>query len=180
LEDVRSSLAEMFLAGLGMIPGGAAMPSRSVRPGARPRVPQSPIVVRKSGAGEDAVGTLSRPNHVYRGMTQAEFDATVGAGRGVQSRRDYSHSSEGTSFGADAQTAESYVNFGHTDPRKTGTPTYLVEVRASNRLAVDRRDGYPKAAGEIPREDIARVWKMLGNGDAVEAVEIPLAKPGLR
>lgn len=137
----------------------------------------APLVIRPQGwdAATDAVSGLTRPGHLYRGMTEAEFNATVGSGRGVSSRQDYSVRGEGTSFSDDAAAAESYVNFGRDDPRKTGRPTYLVEVSAGPDVAFDRRDGYYKAAGEIPADRITRVLRMEGRDGAVVASDVRLA-----
>ncbi len=117
-------------------------------------------VVRPSGwrASNDVPESWTRSGHFYRGMTDAEFAATLGQGRGVVSRQDSSVPGEGTSFSANAADAESYINFGRDDPRSTGRPTYLVEVSGDDGLRRDR-DGYYKAANEIPRERITRAWR---------------------
>jgi len=132
--------------------------------------------VRSRGAevGDvDNINSMHRPGHAYRGMTHEEYHATVGAGKGVKSRGDYSHSSEGTSFADHPDVAESYVNFGRDDPRKTGKPNYMVEVKQDH-LQRDKRDGYLKAkvGAEIPREHITRVWKMHPHDGAVHATMI--------
>ncbi len=121
----------------------------------------APVVMREVGheAATDAVSALTQPGHFYRGMTDAEYQATLGSGKGVVSRADFSVSGEGTSFTDDAGTAESYVNFGRDDPRKTGKPTYLVEVAGNNGLKQDR-DGYFKAQGEVGADRITRVIEM--------------------
>ncbi len=140
----------------------------------------SEMVVRDEGqriAVEDfdrKFGT--RPDHFYRGMTKAEYDATVGPGHGVQSRQDWSLPEggrpEGTSFAKDASDAESYVNYGQTDPRVTGEPTYLVEIRGKDGVNYDRRDGYYKAPDRIPHDRITRVYEMHGERDSIVARKI--------
>jgi flagellum-specific peptidoglycan hydrolase FlgJ len=134
-----------------------------------------PIVLRPPGweAGSDAVGELTRPGHFYRGMTEDEFNATLGGGQGVQSRADYSVVGEGTSFSHSAADAESYANYGRDDPRKTGRPTYLVEIRGDQGLTLDR-DGYWKAQGEIPADRISRIIKMEPGGGAVLGRDLPV------
>ena len=133
--------------------------------------------IRVDGVGPRAVeaqaalAALQRTGHLYRGMTQAEWEATLGAGRGVQSRRDWSASSEGTKFADEVGSAESYANFGSTDPRKTGKPNYLVEVRQSERFKRDRQ-GYYDAFEEVPRSEITRAWIMYASGNEVLAREI--------
>jgi hypothetical protein len=126
---------------------------------------------------------LTRPGHLYRGMTEVEYKATVGKRRGVRSRQDWSAEGEGTSFSLDFQTAEDYVNFGRTDPRKTGIPNYVVEVRVDNvkrgkyrsfpdgpGSAVLTPDGYVKVADPgIPQSQVTNVWRMEPRGDILFA-----------
>lgn len=123
----------------------------------------APIVIRESGdrahVGTDAVAGITKPGHFYRGMSNAEYEATIGGGGGAVSRQDFSIPGEGTSWSDSAQDAESYANFGRTDPRKTGKPNYIVEVSGDEGLTRDK-DGYFKASGEIPRDRITRVIKM--------------------
>lgn len=142
-------------------------------PSSRPRtfeesftVRDQPEIVRPVGwkAANDTPYNWTRPGHAYRGMTLAEYDATVGSGRGVVSRGDYSVPGEGTSFADHAADAESYVNFGRDDPRTTGRPTYMVEVTSGEDLIRDR-DGYLKSKGEIPPDRITRVWKFTADQD---------------
>ncbi len=125
------------------------------------KAPSGLPVLRRAGAevGEDLTA-LSRQGHVYRGMTKTEFDATVGSGNGIKSRGDYSHSSEGTSFAEDVPTAESYANYGHTDPRKTGTANYLIEAKRQPSMS-KARDGYFKTKEAVPDDQITRIWEML-------------------
>jgi hypothetical protein len=128
----------------------------------------SGIVMRRPGeevgAGLDA---LTQPGHVYRGMSGAEYNATVGAGKGVQSNLAWSiPSAEGTNFAEDAPTAESYANYGRTDPRVTGEPNYLVEVKGGPDLE-RKRDGYYSARASIPQDRVSRVWRMANEGGAV-------------
>lgn len=126
--------------------------------GPRARVPM-PGATRHIVRGSAMDYPESIPGHAYRGMEAAEYNATVGAGQPVWSRRDYSHSSEGTKFGDDFGTAESYANFGRSDPRTTGSPNYVVEVHAG-RLTRDPRDGYLQAREPVPVDDIRRVWRI--------------------
>ena len=126
-------------------------------------------------AAEEAMKNLAalrRDGHVYRGMTEAEYKATLGSGHGVRSRQDYSVAGEGTSFADDPADAESYANFGRDDPRTTQRPNYLVEVKQTDRHVRDPRDGYIKAQQEIPRDDVTRLWEMRGAKGNVEATDI--------
>ena len=128
----------------------------------------SGIVMRRRGrnVGED-LDALTQPGHVYRGMSSGEYNATVGAGKGVQSNLAWSiPSAEGTNFSADVPTAESYANYGRTDPRVTGAPNYLVEVKQGPDLEL-KRDGYYSARASIPQERIGRVWRMANESGAV-------------
>ena len=132
------------------------------------------LVVRAGEAGTDAVALLTRPGHAYRGMTAEEFNATVGQGRGIQSSQKWSLPNEGTSFAEDAPTAESYANFGRTDPRKTGEPTYLIEVERGEGLKPGK-DGYLKGANPITQSDVRRVWKMEADPQGnVVARQVPI------
>ncbi len=122
-------------------------------------------VMREAGqrVGSENVDKISRPGHFYRGMTEAEFKNTVGAGVGIKSNQAYSLHGEGTSLSDDAGDAESYVNFGRDDPRTAGRPTYLVEVKGGDNIKLDKRDGYHKAQEVLPMSQITRVWEMRGN-----------------
>jgi hypothetical protein len=127
---------------------------------------------QSAARGDDAMRALTREGHAYRGMTAEEFEATVGSGRGVMSRNDFSLGGEGTSYAADFATAEDYANFGRTDPRKTGRPTYIAEVPAKG---LERnRQGY--FYGREPRQP-TRVWRVVDDGGALKAELIPLLRP---
>jgi hypothetical protein len=132
-----------------------------------------PMIIRDAGVrtGHDNVAGLTKPDHVYRGMEAAEFDATIGAGKGVRSRQDFSTPGEGTSWAKDAETAESYVNFGRSDPRVTDKPTYLVEAKGGEDLKLTR-DGYLKTNQEIGRDRITRVIEMRREGDKIVGREV--------
>lgn len=109
------------------------------------------------------------PSTAWRGMTQTEYDATVGAGGDVQSRGDYSFSVEGTMFSEQPASAEDYVNFGRDDPRITGRPTYLVEVKREM-LSRNRQGDWQTAPGvALPRSEILRVYRMEAEGDDIVA-----------
>lgn len=119
------------------------------------------LLIRGKNAeiGEETLQKLSKPNHFYRAMTHDEYEATIGAGKGIKSNQKFSVRNEGTSFAEDLPTAESYANFGRTDPRKTGKPTYLVEINGEDGL-VRTKDGYLKAADEISKDRITNIIKM--------------------
>jgi hypothetical protein len=132
-----------------------------------------------SDIGAEGMEGLNRPGRAYRGMEAAEYDATVGSGGGATSRQDYSVADEGTSYADDIRDAESYVNFGRSDPRITGRPSYIVEVDATD--LTRSPDGYLKASGEVPPERIERVWKitdedgaLVGRKGAKAADELPM------
>ena len=130
------------------------------------------VVLRPAGwgaTGDDGRATLDkikRPGHVYRGMEAAEYEATLGAGKPIYSTGAYSHRSEGTSFDGDPATAESYVNFGRSDPRTTGRDTFLVEVRRTASMYVDK-DGYTKDRSPVSPENVTRVWRMFAQAGEV-------------
>jgi hypothetical protein len=147
-------------------PRGAEAPSGANSPDS---LPEGPFTVRNKGEniGSEALSGMSRPGFVYRGMTADEYDATLGAGRGVQSRGDYSHSSEGTNFAEDLASAESYVNYGRDDPRKTGRPTYIVEAPADGMNKGG--DGYFKTQGETKP---SRVWRVEDRDGALVATRV--------
>ena len=123
-----------------------------------------PVVFRQAGQGTGAPGLerLNRPNKMYRGMTETEYKATVGKDGRIESRQDWSVPGEGTSFGEGIETADSYVNFGRTDPRKTGRPTYIVETSRGD--LKPGRDGYLKSQSPTPAE---RVWKIEAVDDSL-------------
>ena len=98
------------------------------------------------------------PGYVYRGMTFTEYNATIGSGKPILSNLSFSHGSEGTSFSEDPGTAESYVNFGRDDPRKTDIPTYLVEVEVTESMYLDI-DGYMKDKNSVPLSNVKSVWE---------------------
>lgn len=133
-----------------------------------------PILLRTAERG-DVVGALdaiTRPDHYYRGMSAAEYEQAVARGY-FESDQRYCVPGEGTCFAPHAGDGESYANFGHTDPRKTGKPNFLVEVIAGgpgSPFKVDRHDGYPKAA-RVPLSLVTRVWRMEARGGDLVAVE---------
>ncbi len=131
------------------------------------------FVARPKGweAGSDAVSLITRPGHGYRGMTSDEFSATVGAGKGIKSNQSFSVSGEGTSFSRDFADAESYANFGHTDPRKTGKSNFAVEITLGDDL-IASPDGYLKAQSEIPIERITRKWRFDPVDGEIHAYDI--------
>ena len=120
-------------------------------------------------AGWDASATdfaaMGRPGHLYRGMTQAEYDATIGAGKPLRSTGQWSAAGEGTNFAEDLDSAESYANYGQTDPRKTGAPTYVVEITREGETVAE--DGYVKLQGDVPLSRVTRVLHMRADGDRV-------------
>lgn len=107
----------------------------------------------------------ARPGFVYRGMTRSELHDHWAKG-GIKSAGRYSAPSEGTCFANDPEDAESYVDFGRDDPRVTGAPNYLVEVREAGDFQRGR-DGYPKTQGRIPLTRIARLWKLRAIDESV-------------
>jgi hypothetical protein len=132
-----------------------------------------PAVIRPAGwqASNDVVRTWTRPGHLYRGMTEDEYLAHRAAGE-VRSSGRYSLPGEGTNFSDDAADAESYVNFGRDDPRRTGRPNYVVEVRADPALFRRKPDGYWEATGGVPLDRLTRVWRMRARGDEVVAERV--------
>lgn len=123
------------------------------------------FVLRPEGwnaLGEEAYAEMSRwkrPGYVYRGMNSTEYQATVGAGKPVHSTGSHSFSVEGTNFSDDPLDAESYVDFGRDDPRKTGKSNYLVEVKMTDTMKRER-DGYIKDPVPVPYSNVSRVWEM--------------------
>ncbi len=122
-------------------------------------------------APNDAIDSLKRRDHFYRGMTTDEYRATFGAGKGIMSRADWSILGEGTSFSDSPVDAESYVNFGSTDPRKTGKPTYLVEVQGQQGL-IRSPEGYYKAQEEISRDRVTRIFRMNDKKGSIVAYQV--------
>ena len=112
-----------------------------------------------SDEGAAWLRALDRPGLAFRGMEFEEYDATLGSGKPIKSTGKYSLVSEGTCFSQDAATAESYANFGRSDPRKTGKPTYLVAVKQTQDMYRDR-DGYIKCPVEVPNEAVVAVYEM--------------------
>ena len=108
----------------------------------------------------DLLRGLSRPDCMYRGMSGAEYEATVAAGKPLVSDKRWCLPTEGTCYSATVDDAASYANFGRTDPRKTGTPNYIVEVARPAQDATDR-DGYLKTDAMTPA-DVRRVWRVTG------------------
>ncbi len=144
----------------------------------QPRDPQgkwaSSFVVREHGQniGAERLSELSRPGHFYRGMSEAEYKATISSGRGIVSNLSSSiASAEGTNFAEDVPTAESYANFGRDDPRLTGKPNYLVEVKGGNDI-VKKPDSYYHSRAEVPRDRITRAWRMEAEGKVIHAYQV--------
>ena len=139
------------------------------------------MVVRPNGwnaTSEEAhehLSTLAKKDSAWRGMTHAEYENTVGRGEGVRSTGAYSHASEGTQFSEDPRDAESYANYGKDDPRKSGKPTYLVEVDRSK--LTKKPDGYyeTKAGEGLAHEHVRGVWKFEAN-DKGEVVASRVSK----
>jgi hypothetical protein len=128
------------------------------------------IVVRAPGREpEFDPREWTRPGHLYRGMEEAEWSYIVKHKR-IRSDERWSIPGEGTNFTDDARDAESYVNYGRTDPRKTGRPNYLVEVKHTS-IFRQWRDGYWKTP-EVPATLITRVWQMMPVGPRVVAYQI--------
>lgn len=109
--------------------------------------------------GVDWLESIKREGHVYRGMTSREYNTTVGAGKPIASKMDYSLPQEGTCFAEDPADAESYVNFGRDDPRKTGQVNYLIEILKPMHMTRDK-DGYFKTQELVSLEKITRIWRM--------------------
>jgi hypothetical protein len=128
---------------------------------------------REAGSeiGTDAVESITRPGHLYRGMSAAEYSATVGKAGGVSSDLRNSLKGEGTNFSDHAADAESYANFGRDDPRKTGVANYLVEVKAGADIT-KKRDGYFHSLTPLPADRVTRVFKMAPQDGAIVASRI--------
>lgn len=107
------------------------------------------------------------PTHVYRGITQDEHDY-VRDNKHILSNQKYCVPGEGTCFGHDYDTAEGYVNFGHTSPDKTSKPTYVLEVGNGPEIKVDPRDGYHKTNSPIPSNRITRAWRFQSRANPEE------------
>lgn len=106
---------------------------------------------------------------VYRGVTSEEAASIAKSGE-VKSTKRYSDPSEGTSFAQDYETADSYVNFGRDDPRKTGKPTYVLELDSGPDMFVDPRDYYVKAHLGVPINRVTRAWRYDPSGAVVPVV----------
>lgn len=109
---------------------------------------------------------------LWRGMTGAEYVATIGAGQPIQSLGAYSFGFEGTNFAVHPGDAESYVNYGRDDPRRTGQPTYLVAVDAQASGALPAPDGYYKALHPVPLSAVRGIWQMSADGGRIVAMRI--------
>ena len=112
-------------------------------------------------------------------MEKAEYDATVGAGKPVHSTGAYSHHSEGTNFSDDPGTAEGYVNYGRSDPRVTGEPTYLVGALFTEGMKRER-DGYIKSKKPVPLTRLAEVWEMRPENGEIVGYKLPLKRRNSR
>lgn len=99
----------------------------------------------------------------YRGITQDEADSIARLGH-IHSTGAFSHSSEGTSFAHDFESAEDAVNFGRTNPDRTRRPNYVLEVQTTPDFEVDPRDKWPKAKAPVPASNIKRAWKFSKRG----------------
>jgi hypothetical protein len=137
------------------------------------------VVIRPVGweATNDTPPSWARPGHLYRGMSEAEWRFVQQSGV-IRSDERFSVSGEGTNFAEDPGDAESYVNFGSTDPRKTGKPNYLVEIKNDGSL---KRwgDGYWKAR-EVPASLITRAWIMYPEAGAVMAAPVAASTSTMR
>ncbi len=127
-------------------------------------------VIRPAGwsAANEVPFSWTRSNHLYRGMTEVEYEAHRAAGF-IRSTNKYSLPGEGTNFASDAPSAESYVNYGRDDPRRTGKATYLVEVQNEPTVFRAKQDGYYEAMDAVPWKLVTRVWRMWAERDAVLA-----------
>lgn len=125
------------------------------------------VVFRPAGwkACSDELISLGRSGHLYRGMTEPEWRFIQSKGF-IQSNMAYSHASEGTNFADDIADAESYVDFGRDDPRRTHRPNYLVEIRKSPSIT-RAGDGYWKTMEPVPKSEITRAWKIVAEDDAL-------------
>src|SRR6185437_9324679 len=146
---------------------------RSIHAGEQSKAIGEPVTVRPLNweASNDVPNSWTRTGHAYRGMEAAEFNATVGKGLPIASLNRYSLASEGTNFSEHADTAEGYVNFGRSDPRKTGQPTYVVEVLRGDNWKPNRQ-GYLESHEPISTDKITRIWRMDANDGSVIASPI--------
>jgi hypothetical protein len=131
------------------------------------------IVVRVDGGFAptcDAFYDQKRSGHFYRGMEEAEW-RFIHAHGFIKSNNTSCVRGEGTCFSRELADAESYVDFGHTDPVKTGRPNYVIEVK-SDILKHDPRDDYYKTMGDeitVPKSEITRAWRLAPEGTSVVA-----------
>lgn len=102
-------------------------------------------------------GNEPLPTKLYRGITQEEFDYIKQKGH-ILSNQKWCLPGEGTCFGEDKATAESYVNYGQTDPKITKKPTYVIEIDYSPDIK-QWKDGYWKTNNPIPANKITKVWR---------------------
>lgn len=139
-------------------------------------LPQGKYMVRSAVHDVD-LHHMTRANHIYRGMTEEEFNATVARGTGVHSRQDLSGAGsgeQGTAFSATAADAESFIDNGTTDPRLTGRPTYIVEIAGHSGTKQHSSGTYTMRKGErMPASRISRVFKVTAVGNELVAEEIP-------
>lgn len=100
----------------------------------------------------------TRPGHIYRGIDQGEHDYIAQHGHVLSDKR-HCAPQEGTCFGYDWPTAESYTNYGYTNPGFSGTPTYVIEAEQREDTPFNSWGGYPTATQPIPTSRIRRVWR---------------------
>lgn len=98
------------------------------------------------------------PASVYRGISDDEYRYITDKGHILSDQR-YCAPGEGTCFAGKHDDAESYINWGHTNPISTGKPTYVIEVEHGPEIQVDKRDGYPKTTTAIPASRIKSVTR---------------------
>ncbi len=123
-----------------------------------------------SEEGREFLENMKKEGHAYRGMTSEEYNNTVAKGF-VKSRGDWSFEFEGTSFSERPGDGVSYANVGRTDPRKTGSPTYLIEVEVCCGMKRDR-DGYIKTKERVPLENIMAIYEMYPEDDTIRIKKI--------
>jgi hypothetical protein len=136
------------------------------------------IQVEGLSPGGNLTKSLQRKGFVYRGMTEEEYEATVGKTGMVQSRGDYSFPEEGTVFSDQIGEAENFVNSGRTDPSKTGRNTYIVEVSLSDSPNLTRSpEGYFKSGkSNRPVGPVRRAWQVSPSVEN-ELVAYPVPEP---
>lgn len=99
---------------------------------------------------------------LYRGISQEELDFIERTGE-VKSNESYCVPGEGTCFDVSFSSAESYVNYGRSNPGRTGKSNYVIEIGRNEGTKVDPRDGYHKAPS-IPADRIKRIWEFHPDG----------------